>query len=146
VLAALAAALAALVTALPAGCDSVPATDPIAGIGSGTPTPEQAARLDAAETAKAAGSYDVALDLFQEILAENPTITVAYVGIGDIYLIKQEYAKAEPAFARAARLEPRNFDAQFGHGVALQLLRRLVDAVRAYQRALTIDPTARRRT
>jgi tetratricopeptide (TPR) repeat protein len=37
-------------------------------------------------------------------------------------------------------LEPRNFDAQYGHGLALQLLKRFVDAVRAYQRALVIEP------
>jgi superkiller protein 3 len=104
------------------------------------PTPDQQARLDKAETAKDAGNYDAALAMFQEILAENPTITTAYLGIGDIFMVKKDYAKAEPAFGRAAKLEPRNFDAQYGHGLALQMLNRFIEAIRAYHRALTIDP------
>ncbi len=106
------------------------------------PTPEQQQKLETAEAAKDKGNYDAALAMFQEILAENPTITTAYLGIGDIYMDKQEYPKAEPAYARAAKLEPRNFDAQFGHGLALQMLNRFVEAVRSFQRALTIDPNS----
>jgi tetratricopeptide (TPR) repeat protein len=56
-------------------------------------------------------------------------------------MVKEDYAKAEPAYGRAARLEPDNFDAQFGHGLALQMLRRFVEAIRAYQRALDIRPS-----
>jgi superkiller protein 3 len=104
------------------------------------PTPEQEAKLEQADAAKGAGNYDAALSMFQEVLAENPTITTAYLGIGDIFLLKQDYTKAEPAFARAAKLEPRNFDAQYGHGLALQMLSRFIEAIRAYQRALTINP------
>lgn len=104
------------------------------------PTDVQLAQLADAWTATDSGNYDDALMLFQELLAENPTITDAYLGVGEIHLIQKDYAKAEPAFARAARLEPRNFDAQYGHGVALQMLDRFFEAVRAYHRALTIDP------
>jgi tetratricopeptide (TPR) repeat protein len=97
-------------------------------------------RLTEANAKKSAGNYDAALAMFQEILAENPTVTTAYLGIGDIYMIKKEYVRAEPAYGRAAKLEPRNFDAQYGWGLALQMLNRFVDAIRAYQRALTINP------
>lgn len=100
----------------------------------------QSQRIQEANAAKDAGHYDEALSLFQQILAENPTITSAYLGIGEIYIVRQDYQRAEPAYARAARLEPRNFDAQYGHGLALQMLGRLVDAIRAYHRALTIAP------
>lgn len=108
------------------------------------PTPQQIAVIDDAQRAKEVGDYDTALSLFQEILAENPTITTAYLGIGDIYLIKEDYARAEPAYHRAARIEPQNFDAQYGHGLALQMLRRFVEAVRAYERALTVRPNSAR--
>jgi tetratricopeptide (TPR) repeat protein len=93
-----------------------------------------------ATAAKDAGEYETALALFRQILAGNPTSTIAYVGIGEVYLAQQDYRSAEPIFARAARLSPRNFDAQYGHGLALQMLDRLVDAVTAYHRALTIRP------
>ncbi|MCH8151858.1 MAG: tetratricopeptide repeat protein [Planctomycetes bacterium] len=93
-----------------------------------------------ADAAKDAGEYEAALALFIEILADNPTLTTAYLGIGDIYLLQKNYAGAEPAFARAARLGPRNFDAQYGHALALQMLNRFVEAVKAYRRALTIRP------
>ncbi|MCI0365074.1 MAG: tetratricopeptide repeat protein [Phycisphaerales bacterium] len=93
-----------------------------------------------AAAAKQSGDYDTALTMFQEILAENPTITTAYIGIGDVYVLKKDYVKAEPAYERAAKLEPRNFNAQFGHGLALQMLSKFIEAVRAYHRALTIDP------
>jgi tetratricopeptide (TPR) repeat protein len=97
-------------------------------------------RLDMAAKASDAGDYEAALAMFREVLAENPTVTDAYIGIGDVYMETQDYAKAEPAFDRAARLEPRNFDAQYGHGRALQMLNRLVEAIRAYHRALVIEP------
>ncbi len=108
------------------------------------PTPEQQAKIDEAQAARLEGNHETALAMFQEILAENPTITVAYVGIGDIYMDTEEYGKAEPAYSRAAKLEPRNFDAQFGHGLSLQMLSRFVEAIRAFQRALTINPDSLR--
>ncbi len=135
-----AAALGAVLASL-ASC-----TNPLAG-----PVPErpirllepsaaQAERLAGAEAASAAGDYEVALGAFHDILAENPTITKAYLGIGDIYVNQKDYRNAEPAFRRAARLEPRSFRAQYGHGLALQMLHRFVEAVRAFQRAIAIDP------
>lgn len=100
----------------------------------------QASQLQDAQAAAASGDYDRALSLFRELLAENALLTEAYMGIGDIYRQRGEYEQAEPAYARAARLEPRNFDAQYLHGVVLQALDRFVDAIRAYHRALTIRP------
>ncbi len=97
-------------------------------------------RLAQAEAAERAGEYQVALAVFRQILARNPTFATAYIGIGEIYMIQHDYEAAEPVLARAARLEPRNFDAQFGHGRALQMLERFIEAVRAYHRALTIRP------
>jgi tetratricopeptide (TPR) repeat protein len=104
---------------------------------------EQEQRLVEAEGVKSAGDYEKALALFREILQENPSIetaTEAYVGIGEIYKEKGDYGSAEREYSRAARLSPTNFDAQFGHGVVLQILGRVVDAIKAFHRALSIDP------
>jgi tetratricopeptide (TPR) repeat protein len=104
------------------------------------PTEAQQQLLDEAQAARDAGQVDTAFGLFQQILMENPTIATAYVGVGDIYMIRQDYASAEPAYRRAARLEPRNYDAQYGHGLALHMLQRYTEAVRAFHRALAVDP------
>lgn len=101
---------------------------------------EQRTRLAEANGALSAGDYQTALAMFQDLLAENPTIAPAHIGVGEIFVQQKDYSKAEPHFAMAAKLEPRNFDAQYGHALALQMLQRFVDAVRAYHRALTIDP------
>jgi superkiller protein 3 len=139
-------ALAVTLLAALAGCQfldgvsrppSDPARVPLRG---SEPTEEQKEVLAQADVAKEAGDYDVALALFREILAENPTIVPAYVGIGEIYMLKEEYERAEPAFRNAVRLEPRNYEAQYGHGLALHMLDRYEDAVRAFHRALLIDP------
>ena len=71
---------------------------------------EEEVSIDAANIAKEHGDYDEALKLFKEVLETNPVATDAYVGMGDIYLAKQDWSQAEPAFARAAKLEPRDFD------------------------------------
>lgn len=103
-------------------------------------TEAQQAQLEDAQAARGRGEYEQALALFRAILAENPAVGAAYIGIGQVHLDRREYAEAEPALARAVRLEPRSFEAQYGHGLALQMLDRLVEAIRAYHRALTIRP------
>jgi tetratricopeptide (TPR) repeat protein len=103
-------------------------------------TEVQHVTINAAEIAKEHGDYKEALKIFKEVLQQNPVATEAFVGIGDIYLLQHEWEKAEPAFARAAKLDPRNFDAQYGHAVSLQMMKKFIDAVRAYHRALTINP------
>jgi len=97
-------------------------------------------QLEAAQAALSGGDYSQALELFREILAANPTVADAYLGIGAIHERQGNLAEAEPAFARAARLEPRNFDAQISHGRVLAAMRRYLEAIRAYHRALSIDP------
>lgn len=104
------------------------------------PTPEQAERAAEANALIDAGDPVEAIEVFESLLDENPSLTVAYIGIGTAYDSMGEAAKAEPAFARAARLEPRNFDAQFGHGQSLRALGRLRDAIRAFQLALVVAP------
>lgn len=98
------------------------------------------ARLEEATTKASEGEYNDALQIFHAILEDNPTSGEAYLGIGDVYLEQKDYLKAEPVLARAAKLEPRNYQAQFQHGLALQMLDRFLEAVQAYHRSLTIDP------
>lgn len=86
------------------------------------------------------GKLDEARAEFERAIAVNPKLTVAYLGAGDIYRQQGDYKTAEQRYGRAAEIEPSNFDAQYKHGLTLQLLNRLGEAVRAYLRALTIRP------
>lgn len=82
--------------------------------------------------------FAVALAELERAIAINPRLTTAYLGMGDIYRETGEYVKAEASYSYAATLEPRNFDAQYFHGLTLQLMSRLSDSVQAYLRALSI--------
>lgn len=86
------------------------------------------------------GDLEAARREFERAIAENPRLTVAYLGAGDIYRKQGDYAAAEQRYGKAAELEPRNFDAQYLHGLSLHMLNRLGEAVRAYLRALTARP------
>jgi tetratricopeptide (TPR) repeat protein len=104
------------------------------------PTLEQAERAAEGRALIDAGEPVEAIEVFESLLDENPSLTVAYIGIGQAYDTMGDAARAEPAFARAARLEPRNFEAQFGHGETLRALGRLRDAIRSFQLAMAIAP------
>ncbi|MBL0928059.1 MAG: tetratricopeptide repeat protein [Phycisphaerales bacterium] len=84
------------------------------------------------------GREDDALRVLARAIERNPTLTVAHLEMGDIYRERGDYNAAERSYDSAARLEPRNFDAQYLHGLTLHLLNRLDEAVRAYLRALAI--------
>ncbi|MBK9189028.1 MAG: tetratricopeptide repeat protein [Phycisphaerales bacterium] len=98
------------------------------------------AEVDRAQMFQSQGDYQRALAEFEKAIESNPTLTVAYMGAGDIYRQQGDYANAESKYSTAAQLEPANFSAQYLHGLTLHLLDRIGDAVRAYLRALTIRP------
>ncbi len=86
------------------------------------------------------GKDNAALAAFERAIAVNPELTIAYLGAAEIYQEQGDYDNAEKRFGQAAKLEPSNFDAQYGHGLSLHFLNRLAEAVRAYLRALAIRP------
>lgn len=96
--------------------------------------------LVAADRAMAHEDYDTALRLFRDLLNDNPTLAPAYVGMGQALLAEGDPQRAETAFARAVKLTPANFAAQFGHAEVLSALGRCSDALDAFRRALAIRP------
>ncbi|MCA9311978.1 MAG: tetratricopeptide repeat protein [Phycisphaerales bacterium] len=93
-----------------------------------------------AQSLRDAGDDEQALILLTQAIEENPTLTTAHIQMAEIYQERGDYNDAERSWRTAAELEPRNFDAQYGHGFSLHLLNRLTEAVRAYLRALIIRP------
>lgn len=97
-------------------------------------------RVEVAEQLRSEGRLDDALTYFALAIEDNPTLTTAYIGMGQIYQERGNHYEAERRFRVAVQQEPRSFDAQYGHGLALQMLNRLTDAIGAYLRALSISP------
>ncbi len=119
------------------------APDPYAATRSETVTPTRrvgTSQVERARSLERAGDLTGALDMFERAIEFNPELTVAYLGAGDIYRKRGDFSAAERHYSEAAQIEPRNFDAQYLHGLSLQLLNRLAEAVRAYLRALAVRP------
>ncbi|MDQ7013417.1 MAG: tetratricopeptide repeat protein [Planctomycetota bacterium] len=98
---------------------------------------------EAAELAgrlKNEGLVDQALREFERAIEINPTMTTAYMGAGDIYRERGDFEGAEQHYGQAARTAPNQFEPNYWHGHALQMLNRITEAVRAYLRALAIRP------
>jgi tetratricopeptide (TPR) repeat protein len=105
------------------------------------PTPGQANQaLARAQLLESQGLDQVALSEFERAIAINPTLTPAFIGMGDIHRKQGDLTSAETDYQRAAQLEPSNFKAQYGDGLMLQLLGRIAESVRAYLRAISISP------
>lgn len=97
-------------------------------------------RVVLAESLTEQGRYEDALRELSLAIRENPTLTSAHMEMGEVHRLRGDDRSAEAAYRRAAELEPENFDAQYLHGLTLQVLDRLAEAVRAYRRALEIRP------
>ena len=108
--------------------------------GPARPSPAEEASLTKARSRLERGDYDQALAIFEEVLRENPKLPDAWVGVGDVHTDLRQWEQAESAYANAVGLDGQNFEAHFGRGKALQVLSRLLDAIRSYHRALLIKP------
>jgi tetratricopeptide (TPR) repeat protein len=96
--------------------------------------------VDLGSRLKEQGLFDQALREFERAIEINPTMTTAYMGAGDIYRERGDYNSAEVKYREAVRTAPGEFDPNYWHGYALQMLNRVTEAVRAYLRALAIRP------
>ena len=104
------------------------------------PAPDPSRAMDNAKAFASIGDRERALAEFQRAIEINPELAEAHLGIGDLHADADDWDKAEPYYASAARIEPLNYDAQYKHGLALHLLNRIADAISAYLRAININP------
>ncbi len=140
-------ALVATMTTLPSACAAF-ASGPASATAAATtgkqvaraPTHDEQTKLDAAESLRTSGDQEGALAAFQDLLAVNPLLPEAYVGVGDVRFTQGRYQDAEPNYRKASKLDPGDFRAQYGHGRSLQMLGRAAESLGAYQRALIADP------
>ncbi|MFN3167042.1 MAG: tetratricopeptide repeat protein [Phycisphaeraceae bacterium] len=92
------------------------------------------------ERLKNQGFTAQALAAFNQAIDENPRLTEAHLGIGDIYREREVFDKADQAYRRAVVSDPNNFDARYYLGLTNHLQGKLDQAIASYQRALRIDP------
>lgn len=93
-----------------------------------------------AQSLQLQGQTDEALAEFEKAIERNPKLTTAYMGAGDIYRQRGDFDTAQQRYGAAAKVEPRNFNANYMNGLMLQLLNRLSESVRAYLQALSVKP------
>ena len=78
--------------------------------------------------------------LWKQALAVSPDHFSSSFNLGFLYYSRGQFALAEPCLARAAKLEPKDFNARYILGAALQQLGRSDDALREWRAALKIRP------
>lgn len=128
------AALALMVAVLPACSSSTAGSRARSGASTSTEY------LDEARQLVEQGMDDAALATLSLAIQENPRLTAAYLEIASIHQRRGDYGQAEERYDQAARIEPNNFDAQYGSALAKHLAGKLRAAVRVYLRALTLQP------
>ena len=101
--------------------------------------PPQALVTEAQELASD-GAFEDALAVLGQALEQNPRLTEAHLGIGDIFRGQGELQQAAIAYRDAIRSNPNNFDARYYYGLTNQLRGELEQAIASYERALRIRP------
>ena len=84
---------------------------------------------------------DMAMQLYQEILAIDSRHAPACINLGTIFYTLRDFAMAESMYRRATISDPDYALAFFDLGNVLDELQRLPEAVDAYRRAVRLVPT-----
>ena len=86
------------------------------------------------------GLPEQALQSFLAALQENPRLTEAHMGVGNIYRSRGDYGQAKIAYDNAMVIDPTHFEAHYYGGLMRHLLGEIRDAIRIYLQALAINP------
>jgi tetratricopeptide (TPR) repeat protein len=97
-------------------------------------------RFLAAVQAEESGEKQRAIDLYEEILALDPTYAAAFINLGTIHFHLHQYARAEELYRRATLADPEYVLAFFDLGNVLDELQRFDESIAAYQQAVAIAP------
>ncbi len=96
--------------------------------------------MERAVNAHAAGDLDLALALYDRVIAIQPSFAEAWNRRATVYLARENYAEALRDVNEALRLEPRHFGAWGGLGSVMENLGSSDEALAAYTKALEIYP------
>jgi len=89
-----------------------------------------------------AGRLDEAIAEWHRILAVRTNKAVAYKNLGDVLILKKAYAEAAERYREAIHLDPEYAAAHHNLAAALVRLGQREEAIRHFEEALRIHPTA----
>lgn len=128
----LATALAATAAVAVAGCGSKPTTT--------YKQPPGADSYVKAVTALKAGNEERAIDDLERAVIKNPSLRMARMTLGELYITRREYDKALPHLQAASELDPYTLRNHYNLGLSYQVLNRLQEAAMAYIRGIRLAP------
>lgn len=85
------------------------------------------------------GDKQAAISDLNAALAQNPSLSMARLKLGEIYLNEKDYEHAVPHLQAASDLDPYTVENHYNLGVALQVLNRLQEAALSYIRGIRLD-------
>ena len=85
-------------------------------------------------------NYELAIKLLDAIIAIKPDFVEAWNRRATVYYLKDDYAHSIADIGQVLAREPRHFGALSGLGLILQDIGDDKDALKAYRKALAIDP------
>ena len=87
------------------------------------------------------GDLEGAEIAYLQVIAAEAGSYSAFSNIGSIYLLRQQWQKAQKYLVNAVRLNPLNPEAHYNLGTALHQQGKLEEAIASYQEALAIRPS-----
>lgn len=85
-------------------------------------------------------AYPLAIDILDQVVLLQPTFAEAWNKRATVYFLMEDMASSMSDIRQTLAREPRHFGALAGLGVILQSMDRKEDAIRAYKRALEVNP------
>jgi tetratricopeptide (TPR) repeat protein len=125
-----------------AGADDrpTPARTPEPRRGNGAAPHGTQERFYAAVQAEEAGDKQRAMELYEEIIALDPSYAAAYINLGTIQFHLRDFERAEYLYRRATEVDPSYVLAYFDLGNVLDELERLEESIEAYRKAVELAP------
>jgi tetratricopeptide (TPR) repeat protein len=97
-------------------------------------------RFLAAVQAEEAGERQQAINLYEAIVAADPTYAAAFINLGTIYFHLRQYGRAEELYRHATEVDPEYVLAFFDLGNVLDELDRPLESIAAYEEAVALAP------
>lgn len=85
------------------------------------------------------GNQDRAIADLNAAIEQNPSLRMARMKLGELYLTRKDYEQAVPHLQAASDLDPYTVQNHYNLGVALQVLNRLQESALAYIRGIKLD-------